>query len=165
MDEFLRIILIHSLKDAGFESVNQKALEVFLIVFKYHMKKTLGTIKARSLHSLRPKVVLLDFLLYFGNKEIKNYESICFEDEKPVEKEEFVSKISGAVSKWLNVYEYLPNFPPLHTFKTTTVREKKQRSRAKDIKERIDQSNKIINNLFKLIKSTKKPPKHANYLL
>lgn len=164
MDRIVRHTIARALRHSGFDAANQKALEFFSEVFALYMFRTLGYIKRVATHSQRSKATMVDVLSSLGILEVQSYESINFETEKMPETEMFYGPISAPVDKFINIYEFMPVFPPLHTFRATLVKENKVRSRAKDVKERIEQKNQVAASVFRIFKRLDEIPNRANYL-
>lgn len=164
MDKIVRYTIVRALRHYGFDTANEKALVFFSEVFCLYMFRTLGYIKRVATHSQRSKATMVDVLSSLGILEIQSYESVDFETEKVLETEAFYGPISAPVDKFINIYEFMPVFPPLHTFRATLVKENKVRSRAKDVKERIEQKNQIAASVFRILKRLDEIPNRANYL-
>ncbi|KAL0263978.1 UNVERIFIED_CONTAM: hypothetical protein PYX00_011243 [Menopon gallinae] len=156
--------LARALKSSGFDTANQKALEFFAEVFTMYMFRTLGYIKRVATHSQRSKATMVDMVSSFGILEATSYEDVGFETDEAPEAETFYGPISAPVDKFINIYEFMPVFPPLHTFRATLVKENKVRSRARDVKERIEQKNQVAASVFRILKRLKEIPNRANYL-
>lgn len=164
MDNLIKHTAMHALKGAGFEAANAKALCVFTETFALYMVKVLGNAKNDSVHSQRSKTTVIDLVNKFGLFEVRSFEPVRVEEEMGIDEEAFYSTISAPVDKFINIYEFMPMFPPLHTFRTTLIKENRVRSRARDVKERIEQKNQVTMNLFKLLRRLKVIPRYANYL-
>lgn len=164
MEKIVRYTIVRALEHSGFDTANQKALEFFSEVFSLYMFRTLGYIKRISTHSQRSKATMVDVLSILGILEVRSYECVDFETEKAPEIETFYGPISAPVDKFINIYEFMPVFPPLHTFRATLVKENKVRSRAKDVKERIEQKNQVAASVFRILKRLNEIPNRANYL-
>lgn len=159
-----RHTIARGVKFCGFELINNKALDMFAVVFDIYMVKTLGSIKNASGHSQRSKTTISDLIRIFGTLDVFSFGSVDLEVEKRIEEGIFYGPISAPVEKFINIYEFMPNFPPLHTFRRTLIKENRVRSRAKDVKERIEQRNQVATNLFRLLKRLGSIPQHADYL-
>ncbi|KAH9385527.1 transcription initiation factor TFIID subunit 8 [Nematocida major] len=83
-----------------------------------------------------------------------------FEEEK-----EFASEACAYVEYPQNYYEFLPKFPPAHTFKTSTIKRKITDDRAQKARLRNEQTKKVVENLFSIMEKSGKTPKYANYLM
>ena len=107
---------------------------------------------------------MVDIVSSFGILGIQSYQNIDLETDKMPDIEAFYGPISAPVDKFINIYEFMPIFPPLHTFRATLVKENKVRSRARDVKERIEQKNQVTASVFRILKRLKEISNRANYL-
>lgn len=77
---------------------------------------------------------------------------------------EWTSPLSTRVEKFIHVYEFMPNFPPIHTFRISSVKNTAMKNQSSKVKNRLDQSLKSEGSMVKLIKSSGSMPKFINYL-
>lgn len=80
------------------------------------------------------------------------------------EEEEWISPVSTKVDKFIHIYEFMPTFPPIHTFRMTSLKEKTVSNQSSKVKNRLEQSLRTEGNLIKLIKSSGTVPNFINYL-
>lgn len=197
MDDIMRRIIAEILKNAGFESSNCDALELFLKIHDDRIMSFLKNISRLSLHAGRPSTTLVDL---FGMKNTiqKIGTDVIFEDwmlnecntnildskylslktlfssipckriEYPREIPEFdpewISPISQRVEKFIHIYEFMPNFPPNHTFRITPLKGSTFKNQSTKVKNRLEQSLRSEGNMVKLIKSSGSMPKFINYI-
>ncbi|KCZ79851.1 hypothetical protein H312_02764 [Anncaliia algerae PRA339] len=164
MHELIKYCIVKVLKETGYECFEEKAIYHFIEVFELYMQKILVGIKNNSTHCGRNRTTLIDFITKFELKDVKSYDLVNYEYPQEEKVADFVGPISTPVEKFMYIYEFMPPFPPLHTFKETIIKERKVRSRARDVKDKIEQRNRIIESLFTLSKLSKKKFKFANYL-
>lgn len=164
MKNLLRHSIARALRESGFDSFEEKAMHYFINILELYTQKILSGIKNNSCHCGRSRTTLLDLTTKLSFKEVKSFPYLEYEPEIEVKTLNYISPVSAPVEKFMHIYEFMPIFPPLHTFKETIIREKKVRSRARDVKDRIEQRNKVIESLFSLIRASKKKPKCVNYL-
>ncbi|RVD92357.1 abc-type multidrug transport atpase an [Tubulinosema ratisbonensis] len=163
MKKVLAHCIARALKNTGFDSFNQKAMHYFIEITELYMQRVLICIKNNSAHCGRSRTTLLDLINKIPLEEVFSFDYVDYPHETEEKKENYVSPISAQVEKFMYIYEFMPPFPSLHTFKETIIKEKRTRSRARDVKDRIEQRNKIIESLFVLAKASKKK-KFINYL-
>lgn len=80
------------------------------------------------------------------------------------DEEEWVSPLSTRVEKFIHIYEFMPNFPPIHTFRTTAVKNHNSKNQSSKVKNRLEQSLRSEGNMIKLIKSSGSIPNFINYI-
>jgi len=89
-------------------------------------------------------------------------EKIEFEEKE--ENEEWISQVSIRVEKFIHIYDHMPSFPPIHTFRMTIPKQNSGIGQSTKVKNRLEQSIKSENNLIKLITSSGSLPPFINYL-
>lgn len=97
------------------------------------------------------------FTLVFGKKQ-------NFENEIKEETVEWISPLSSRVEKFIHIYDFMPSFPPIHTFRMTLTKGSGFKNQSSKVKNRLEQSLRSENNMVKLIKSSGSMPKFINYL-
>lgn len=93
-----------------------------------------------------------------------NYEPETFEEENPKEDKEWISPISTKVEKAIHIYDFMPNFPSIHTFRNTSVKQQNSKNFSSKVKNRLEQSLRTENNMIKLIKTSGKIPNFVNFI-
>lgn len=91
----------------------------------------------------------------------KTYE---FPRETFEEESEWTSPLSARVEKFIHIYDFMPNFPPIHTFRMTPMKSSIFKNQSSRVKSRLEQSLRSEGNMVKLIKSSGSMPKFINYL-
>lgn len=150
------------LGETGFDSFEEKAMHYFMEIIELYLQKVLVSIKNNSSHCGRSRTTMLDLINKYPLKEVTSFSYVEYPCETEEKTENYVSPISSQVEKSMYVYDFMPPFPSLHTFKETIIKDKRVRSRARDVKDRIEQRNRIIDSLFVLAKASKKK-KFINY--
>lgn len=77
---------------------------------------------------------------------------------------EWISPITTKVEKYIHIYDFMPNFPPIHTFRMTSIRPANNKHQSTKVKNRLEQSLSSEGNMVKLIKSSGTMPKFINFL-
>lgn len=77
---------------------------------------------------------------------------------------EWTSPITTKVEKYIHIYDYMPSFPPIHTFRMTAMRQSNSKHQSTKVKNRLEQSLSSEGNMVKLIKSSGTMPKFINFL-
>lgn len=91
--------------------------------------------------------------------ERKEFPREILEEEK-----EWASPLSTRVEKLIHIYEFMPNFPPIHTFRVTQMKSSAFKNQSAKVKSRLEQSLRSEGNMVKLIKSSGSMPKFINYV-
>lgn len=197
MDVFLKRIICEILKQAGFDSVESKALTYFIDSFEESICVFLRTSLQLSLHAGRPSTSLLDvFGINKSIQRIKNNSLITPEqlmecnatiipsswpsisnlfsiipftrphiiyEEIEIEPD-WQSSISSKVEKFIHIYDFMPSFPPIHTFRITMPKASDIKNQSSKVKHRLEQSLRSEGNMIKLVKSSGSVPGFINYL-
>lgn len=77
---------------------------------------------------------------------------------------EWISPLATRVEKYIHIYDFMPNFPPIHTFRMTAVKPMNSKYQSTKVKNRLEQSLSSEGNMVKLIKSSGTMPKFINFL-
>ncbi|KAI5149311.1 hypothetical protein ENBRE01_0828 [Enteropsectra breve] len=77
---------------------------------------------------------------------------------------EWNSPLSTKVEKFIHIYDFMPSFPPLHTFRNTVSKQAGAKKHSSQVKNRLEQSLKSEGSMIKLIKNTGSLPPYVNYL-
>ncbi|ELA40925.1 uncharacterized protein VICG_02014 [Vittaforma corneae ATCC 50505] len=91
----------------------------------------------------------------------KTYE---FPREILEEEHEWISPLSARVERFIHIYDFMPNFPPIHTFRMTSLKSSTLKNQSSKVKNRLEQSLRSEGSMVKLIKSSGSMPKFINYL-
>jgi len=197
MDEVQRKIIASILKEAGFDSANQKALEILLNVFEDRLSSFLHSSLQKSIHAGRPSMTMLDILdskqclqklldyrpgdeshllecnasvpkCSFKNNEdmfsLVPLREINLEYELLEPEVEWSSPLSTHVEKFIHIYDFMPSFPPIHTFRMTALKSHSSKNQSSKVKNRLEQSLRSESNMIKLIKTNGSIPGFINYM-
>ncbi|KAI5172477.1 hypothetical protein PAEPH01_1753 [Pancytospora epiphaga] len=192
MKKVIEFTVLQILRQTGFETVSRRSLELIVEVFKDRLVAFLNTVSSRAALSMRSGISLVDLMDYIedprsfshiGNRgkqrgmetsALKNARSrlfdvipapqVQFEKENLEEPKEWISPLSTRVEKFIHIYDFMPNFPPIHTFRLTLPKQVVQKNYSSRVKKRLEQSLKSEGNMIKLIKSSGSLPGYINYL-
>ena len=149
-------------------SRRELALKAFLLlkeVFICWLNSKIGLLSFLAAHSGRTKLNFFDFFssefihvplseLYLT---IPNYEYECNPEQN-----EWKSSISHKNEKFIHIYEFMPDFPPIHTYRNTMIKENNTHVAINNIKDRMKQSIRSEKNMFKLFKVSGSLPPFIN---
>lgn len=169
-DKFIQATISIVIKQLGFTHASPQAIELFSKVFEDRILFILRSVGTSALHSNRTKINLFDLCFY--RKELRGNvlkvplkkETIPVEYEELSDEERWISKLSVRVDKFSHIYEFMPEFPPIHTFRQTPLPTNSEKTESLNVKNRMDQSLKSEENMFKLFKSSGSFPPIINYL-
>lgn len=191
MEEILTRALCKIIQQAGFEAINQKAMKYFISVFEDRIKSMFMVLVSKSVHSGRPTCSLIDLYKYIeegralgviakyshnipktvtcANNRRNMFKLLDFSTEKYEkivlhETEKWLSPLSNRVEKFIHIYDFMPDFPPIHTFRLTPIKQLVSKNLSSKVKNRLEQSLKSEKNMIKLIKSSDSLPKFINFL-
>lgn len=74
------------------------------------------------------------------------------------------SPLSTKVEKFIHIYDFMPSFPPIHTFRMTFLKSSSAKNQSSKVKNRLEQSLRSEGNMIKLIKSNGSIPGFINYI-
>lgn len=75
------------------------------------------------------------------------------------------SLLGTNMDKYVHVYDFLPPFPPAHTFKKSFAKESEKEEKSKNIKRRLEESLVAENNLVRMMDANKEIPSVVNFML
>ncbi|KAI4291708.1 hypothetical protein PAPHI01_0982 [Pancytospora philotis] len=174
------------LRTAGFERVSRQALETLLVVFEDRLCAVLNATASRAAFAGRPSASVLDimntitaptgFSCQIGTDrrnpaELRRWAfgvapglPANYEGEQHEDQAEWVSPLSTRVEKFIHIYDFMPSFPPIHTFRLTAAKVPASKNHSSRVKNRLEQSLKSESNMMKLIKSSGSLPSYINFL-
>ncbi|KAF9762393.1 hypothetical protein NGRA_2049 [Nosema granulosis] len=167
MDEIIKHFLCVFLKEQGFESVETKALLMLKEAFEMRLNSYLRALYSYKSLSSKQNTTLTDVLCLTDHKLpliLPSRKALEYEETKVVEECEFISPLANTVEKYIHIYDFMPTFPPTHTFKQTFVKSDTKENKSFSVKNRLEQSLRSENNLLRLIKSSGSLPPFINYL-
>lgn len=167
MDEIINHIIIRIIKEHDFNFADNKAILLINEALEIYLRSILKTLFSHTLHAKKTSSNILYLLRILGKKDINltcslnpiQYQKLC-----PIKIPEFKSPLSTYLERYIHIYEFMPNFPPTHTFRNTFCKNKEKENIPEQVKKRLEQSLKTEKNLFKIIKASGKMPKFINYL-
>ncbi|OQS55032.1 hypothetical protein EHP00_945 [Ecytonucleospora hepatopenaei] len=153
------------LKKIGYEKVDKKAFILLKEVFICWLNSKIGLLSFLASHSGRTKLNFFDFfntevnhiLLSELDIILSNYEHEVFPEQN-----EWKSSISHKNEKFIHIYEFMPDFPPIHTYRNTMIKENNTHVEINNIKDRMKQSIRSEKNMFKLFKVSGSLPPFIN---
>lgn len=170
MEKILEKCILEELKRAGYKKLNSKALYMFTQITINHIETNCNILSSLTLHSMRSKSTFLDILnliklskIDYANN-VYSRPTVKYEIEKESKILQFKSFISTSAEKFLHIYDFMPDFPPVHTFKKSFLKENRSEDKSEKVKQRIEQSLKTESSLLKIIASSKGLPKRINFL-
>lgn len=167
MDEIIKHFLCKYLKDNGYETVEIKALLMLKEAFELKINSYLKVLYSYKMLSSKQNSTLTD-VMYLTNKKmpaiLPSQGTPAYEETEVIEDAEFISPLANTVEKYIHIYDFMPSFPPTHTFKQTFVKADTKENKSFSVKNRLEQSLRSENNLLKLIKSSGSLPPFINYL-
>ncbi|KAI5191801.1 hypothetical protein NECID01_1646 [Nematocida sp. AWRm77] len=167
VEESVKYLVVHLIKEQGFSSATSHALSLLSNTVVRYLVYISSVLKAQCEASHRTSPTLVDAVVVFKKvKEIvENRGRIELEEQSFSLPAEYVSEICTYVEPAPNYYEFLPKFPPVHTFKNTPIKRRVSDDRAQKARLRNEQTIKIVDSLFSIMKRSKKNLRYANYLM
>lgn len=176
IDDILRDLASKCLREAGFLSTNKQAMEYLIEIFKEHLNQTAKILASNVNLAGRTEISFYDFIKcgkllrtsimsenIFQVLDTVGVDSkISF--EQVAAKEEWVSPLANTSDKFIHIYDFMPEFPPTHTYRNTALPETRDHMESLNVKNRIEQSIKSEKNMFKLFKTSGSLPPFINYL-
>lgn len=171
IDEIIETCLANELKRAGYECMDKKALIIFKEAFDKRIMSILHTLRKFTSHSLKDKSTMIEAFVMMNDIGIKvnkrDFVKILplhIEKEEEDVKIEFHNKLASVIDKYIHVYEFMPDFPPAHSFKKTFIKGSINSNFSEGHKKRLEQSAVAEANLYKMLHKSNKIPQFANYL-
>jgi hypothetical protein len=166
MREVLKHALIRLLRDIGYGRAEERALEGYMVALEGYMVNYMKSVTSFSRHALKSRTTFLDILRFVRQRriEVHRMKPLAYGSEAEVEEPEFVSSLASNIEKYIHIYEFMPSFPPTHTFRQTIIKPNERDTRSFNIKHRLEQSLRAENNLLRLMKESGALPPFVNYL-
>ncbi|KAI5185621.1 hypothetical protein NEHOM01_0947 [Nematocida homosporus] len=155
------------LKESGFSHVEAPALALlsdtlinYTVYLSYKLKR-----QAEDAHRNSPALVDAVPLLQWVKDIPETQESLVLAQEPETDPiPVYTSEICTYAEYPANYYDFLPRFPPAHTFKNTPIKRRVSDDRALKARLRNEQITKVVENLFGIMHKKNQPIKRANYL-
>lgn len=166
VEQALGKCICHILKKQGFGSANGRALKLLENAVLRYMVYVGAVVKRQCESARRSAPTLVDAVTVMKSitEILPNKERIQLETEEYVPFKEYVGKVCAYADYPQNYYEFLPRFPPAHTFKSTAIRRKVLDDKANKARVRNEQKMKIVDSLFGIVKRRNLKLCCANYL-
>ena len=171
VDEILVKLIFKVLKQAGFDNITTKALELYKECFKDIFDNNIKIIAGSIMHSGRVTLNMYDFVkvntkiipINFNILNIPNIDlNLQYEEYKDIK--EWNSPLANKSEKFIHIYDFMPEFPATHTYRNTPLPETRNYIESINIKNRIEQSIKSEKNMFRLFKTSGSLPPFINYI-
>lgn len=190
MQKLLTHIILRIIQNAGFEAVSKPALELLLRVYEDRICTILNIVTMKANFAARPSTSILDFMNIIEDptkllgqaaaekgststrdaaafRKLFNVAQLApveYPAEEYIEPKEWTSPLSTRVEKFIHIYDFMPSFPPIHTFRLTAIKQPIMKNHSSKVKNRLEQSLKSESNMIKLIKSSGALPGYINFL-
>lgn len=167
VEEAVKYSIVLLLKEAGFTSATTQALGLLSTTVLRYLVYVSSVLKVRGEVAHRTSPTLVDAVVVLKRvKEVlKSSQRIQLEEEIVAPPEEYTSEICTYVEPAPSYYDFLPKFPPAHTFKNTPIKRRVSDDRAQKARLRNEQTIKVVDSLFGIAKKAKKNLGYANYLV
>lgn len=166
MKKILEHRLMGHLVSLGYEAVERRAMELYVAMVETYTTNYLKVIGSISKHGLKSHVTLLDALHFVkdGGLEVPRVTRVEYEYSSAPPETRFDSPLASNIEKYIHIYEFMPDFPPVHAFRQTIVKPHSKSSRSVNVKNRLEQSLRSEDNLLRLIKASGSLPPFINFL-
>ncbi|KAM0678112.1 hypothetical protein BDAP_001371 [Binucleata daphniae] len=179
MDSIIEFVIINCLSSVGYTRFSKRAIEHFKQAFINNYSSFLNSLSAVTLHAQRSKSNFIDVnnTLKLKNKTITYEDRTCnvgynelmsyveFEEEERQEIVNFENPIASNIDRFIHVYEFMPHFPPSHTFKRNYTKEIGKYRRPDGIKKKIEETVLVERSLIRIMKERRELKPYANYLM
>ena len=169
IDKYLEATIAKVFLTMNFEGMNEKALFTLKETFKIYLDSNCKIIGRIANHSGRNDVSLFDFYRIQRKIQVFNYDVVNvlgiddkLKYEQIILKDNWISPLGIKSDRFIHIYDFMPEFPAIHTFRNTTLVESKEGLESINVKSRIDQSVKSEKNMFKLFKTSESLPPFIN---
>lgn len=192
MERIVERVVARIMKEAGFEACSSRSLRFITAILEDRLEAILRSVSSQSQHAGRPSTTFTDLLGMviqqnaFMACDITGYTPPISKDESSKRRsmlfslpsispeefpretidpgQEWVSPISTKVEKFIHIYDFMPSFPPMHTFRQTSPKASETAGLSSRVKHRLEQSLVTESNMIKLIKLGGSLPKFVNYI-
>ena len=169
------------LKDIIDIPVDTRELSQFALLFEAVMLNIIQRARRYSLFFGRQRPNSIDFLEALTDLKVDFGELLQFATsskglevpstklmlEKPIKTSHTIFDIGKGVwtftEKPKYVFDYMPQFPPSHTFKKTPVKGRREEDKGVLSVQKLDQIHSMERNLQKILKASKALPEFANF--
>ncbi|KAI5181345.1 hypothetical protein NEOKW01_1539 [Nematocida sp. AWRm80] len=169
IEQTLRVVIAQILKNQNYSKIEHKGIEVLTNTLLKYLIYTCYKLKDQCESSHRTSPTLVDSIVLL--KDITELpQNKCqpiapeIDQNNDMDLEQFVSEICMHAETPTNYYDFLPKFPPMHTYKSTQIKRCVSDDKAQKARMRNEQISKVVENLFYLSKRINRRPTYANYL-
>lgn len=158
------------LKSMGYSGSTATALELFSGLVEDFLKNLLLHVHSLMSHGRRTKPTSIDLFKVLRQRHISLHTiprplqpgSKLYVEKQPTKPDLFTTDLSKKPMRPKYLYDHLPELPPVHCFKKTLVRAKRESDKASLMVNRQQQIRMIESNLFSLLLKDK-TIEFANY--
>lgn len=166
--------VLNYLKSIGYTHTSSYALSMLTSIFKATIHKFLKTLVSVTTHAQRSKTTIVDLhslLRFFDIRlhkvlRIHPYMQLNLDTEQNMIQDcaAFENSIVSKIDRYIHIYEFMPSFPPTHTFKKTFPKETKSNETPEKIKIKLEQVGRAEKNLIRMMRMSNKLPKRVNFM-
>lgn len=167
MEDLINHFVLRIVKENGFLYADKKAILLIKASLESHITSILKVLMSYTIHSKKQSANIYDFFTAIKNLKIKlltNIQPIYYSEENVIPVIDFKSPLSTYLERYIHIYDFMPSFPPTHTFRQTYLKNKEKEDKSQLVKSRLEQSLRSERNLLKLIKGSGSLPSFVNYL-
>lgn len=174
VERILYVCVSSVLRSAGCEAAEAKALAHLAMVLERYIMYISTALQKHAGFAHRPSPTLVDVVqTLLGMKVSLSLEDMRAHPHLRIHTEPYDSvfpeDLSAGLCTYVDLppyfYEFLPKFPPAHTFKSTPIKRRVVDDKSKKARIRNEQGIKAVDSLFRMMESSGTRPKRANYLL
>lgn len=167
MKDLVNHFILRIVKENGFLYADKKAVLLLKENLEIYVTSILKVLMSYTIHSKKQSTNIFDFFSVIKNLRINlstNIHPVNYSEEELLPVLEFKSPLSTYLERYIHIYEFMPPFPPTHTFRQTYLKNKEKEDKSQLVKSRLEQSLRSERNLLKLIKGSGSLPSFVNYL-
>ncbi|KAK6090827.1 hypothetical protein P3W45_000072 [Vairimorpha bombi] len=167
MDDLINHCIIRIVKEHGYDYADKRAILLIKEALERHINSILKVFHSYTIHSKKQSANAFDLLSVLKDTKFSVNTRLTPMLYSQVEEEpcfDFKSPLSTYLERYIHIYEFMPPFPPTHTFRQTYLKNKEKEDKSQLVKTRLEQSLRSEKNLLKLIKGSGSLPSFINYL-
>lgn len=172
MHSIISHILIRFLQAAGYTHTDSYAISILSTILTTHLHNLLKSLQKLTTHAQRSKTTLIDLHSLTSLLNLKvSFIELQFEQanyiintNRMLSGHAFENSIVSKIDRYIHIYEFMPSFPPTHTFKKTFPKETIKHETPEKIKMRLDQVARAEKNLIRILKVSKGLGRRVNFM-
>lgn len=167
MDDLINHCIIRIVKEQGYKYADKRAILLIYEALEKYIISVLKVFHSYTIHSRKQFANIFDLIFVLKNVDNNINSRLTPMLYSQVEEKtclEFKSPLSTYLERYIHIYEFMPAFPPTHTFRQTYLKNKEKEDKSQLVKTRLEQSLRSERNLLKLIKGSGSLPSFINYL-